>query len=78
MASNKVGSQIIAFNVKVTPLFDFQECLIIVLDVRTCAAEEVKLKSAKCVAEILKDKVCEIQLGTQLNMLTETIADRVR
>ncbi|XP_001968994.3 uncharacterized protein LOC6542063 [Drosophila erecta] len=34
-----------------------KECLIIVLDVRTCAAEEVKLKSAKCVAEILKDKI---------------------
>ncbi|XP_016924277.3 X-ray repair cross-complementing protein 5 [Drosophila suzukii] len=34
-----------------------KECLIIVLDVRTCAAEEVKLKSAKCVAEIIKDKI---------------------
>ncbi|EDW51862.1 uncharacterized protein LOC6611395 [Drosophila sechellia] len=34
-----------------------KECLIIVLDVRTCAAEEVKLKAAKCVAEILKDKI---------------------
>ncbi|XP_043647530.1 uncharacterized protein LOC122616218 [Drosophila teissieri] len=34
-----------------------KESLIIVLDVRTCAAEEVKLKSAKCVAEILKDKI---------------------
>ncbi|XP_017067088.2 uncharacterized protein LOC108105160 [Drosophila eugracilis] len=34
-----------------------KECLVIVLDVRTCAAEEVKLKAAKCVAEILKDKI---------------------
>ncbi|KAH8410285.1 hypothetical protein KR009_010715 [Drosophila setifemur] len=34
-----------------------KECLIIVLDVRTCAAEDVKLKSVKCAAEILKDKI---------------------
>ncbi|XP_017050645.2 uncharacterized protein LOC108094547 [Drosophila ficusphila] len=34
-----------------------KECLIIVLDVRTCAAEAIKLKSAKCVTEILKDKI---------------------
>ncbi|KAH8279913.1 hypothetical protein KR054_010869, partial [Drosophila jambulina] len=34
-----------------------QESLIIVLDVRTCAAEDVKLKSVKCAAEILKEKI---------------------
>ncbi|EDW40007.1 GL15436 [Drosophila persimilis] len=34
-----------------------KECLVIVLDVRTCAAEDFKLKSVKCVAEILKDKI---------------------
>ncbi|EDV98754.1 ATP-dependent DNA helicase 2 subunit KU80 [Drosophila grimshawi] len=34
-----------------------KECLIIVLDVRSCAAEEFKLKSVKCIAEILKDKI---------------------
>ncbi|XP_064539142.1 X-ray repair cross-complementing protein 5 [Drosophila montana] len=34
-----------------------KECLIIVLDVRSCASEELKLKSVKCVAEILKDKI---------------------
>ncbi|KAH8244119.1 hypothetical protein KR026_000001, partial [Drosophila bipectinata] len=34
-----------------------QECLIIVLDIRLSAAEDVKLKSVKCVAEILKDKI---------------------
>ncbi|KAH8238780.1 hypothetical protein KR038_000130, partial [Drosophila bunnanda] len=33
------------------------ECLIIVLDVRTCADEDVKLKSVKCAAEILKEKI---------------------
>ncbi|KAH8273545.1 hypothetical protein KR018_000068, partial [Drosophila ironensis] len=34
-----------------------KECLIVVLDVRICASEEVKLKSVKCVAEILKEKI---------------------
>ncbi|ALC38875.1 Ku80, partial [Drosophila busckii] len=34
-----------------------QECLIIVLDVRQCASEEFKLKSVKCIAEIIKDKI---------------------
>ncbi|XP_017858812.1 PREDICTED: X-ray repair cross-complementing protein 5 [Drosophila arizonae] len=34
-----------------------KECLIIVLDVRNCAAEEFKLKSVKCVSEIIKDKI---------------------
>ncbi|KAH8323345.1 hypothetical protein KR067_005712, partial [Drosophila pandora] len=34
-----------------------QECLVIVLDIRLCAAEDVKLKSVKCVLEILKDKI---------------------
>ncbi|XP_030561812.1 uncharacterized protein LOC115763402 [Drosophila novamexicana] len=34
-----------------------KECLIIVIDVRSCASEELKLKSVKCVAEILKDKI---------------------
>ncbi|KAH8251287.1 hypothetical protein KR032_005129, partial [Drosophila birchii] len=33
------------------------ECLIIVLDVRTCAAEDVKLKAVKCASEILKEKI---------------------
>ncbi|KAH8353277.1 hypothetical protein KR084_009954, partial [Drosophila pseudotakahashii] len=37
--------------------FDLQESLVIVIDVRTCAAEELKLKSAKVVAEVLKDKI---------------------
>ncbi|XP_022218956.2 uncharacterized protein LOC111071757 [Drosophila obscura] len=34
-----------------------KECLVIVLDIRSCAAEEFKLKSVKCVSEILKDKI---------------------
>ncbi|KAH8273908.1 hypothetical protein KR044_003366, partial [Drosophila immigrans] len=34
-----------------------QESLVIVLDVRSCASEEFKLKAVKCVAEILKDKI---------------------
>ncbi|KAH8378151.1 hypothetical protein KR093_009628, partial [Drosophila rubida] len=33
------------------------ECLIVVLDVRSCASDEFKLKAVKCVAEILKDKI---------------------
>ncbi|KAH8334354.1 hypothetical protein KR059_009127, partial [Drosophila kikkawai] len=33
------------------------ECLIIVLDVRNCAAEDVKLKSVKCASEIIKEKI---------------------
>ncbi|KAH8405089.1 hypothetical protein KR222_000912, partial [Zaprionus bogoriensis] len=33
------------------------ECLIIVLDVRDSSAEEFKLKSVKCVSEIIKDKI---------------------
>lgn len=35
----------------------FQECLIIVLDVRSSSSEEFKLKSVKCASEILKDKI---------------------
>ncbi|XP_062120824.1 uncharacterized protein LOC133835006 [Drosophila sulfurigaster albostrigata] len=34
-----------------------KESLIIVLDVRSCASEDFKLKAVKCVAEILKDKI---------------------
>ncbi|XP_034472899.1 uncharacterized protein LOC117780461 [Drosophila innubila] len=34
-----------------------KECLIIVLDVRSCTTDEFKLKSQKVVAEILKDKI---------------------
>ncbi|XP_034129405.1 uncharacterized protein LOC117584557 [Drosophila guanche] len=34
-----------------------KECLVIVLDIRNCAAEEFKLKSVKCAAEIVKDKI---------------------
>ncbi|XP_030372413.1 ATP-dependent DNA helicase 2 subunit KU80 [Scaptodrosophila lebanonensis] len=34
-----------------------KECLVVVLDVRNCATEEFKLKSVKCVSEILKAKL---------------------
>lgn len=41
------------------------------LDVRTCAAEDVKLKSVKCAAEILKEKVgkieCYLLIGANLS-----------
>ncbi|XP_068140253.1 LOW QUALITY PROTEIN: uncharacterized protein Ku80 [Drosophila tropicalis] len=34
-----------------------KESLIVILDIRTCAQEEFKLKAVKCVAEIIKDKI---------------------